>query len=133
MFQLIIFAACVATSLAQYAASTYKPAYLAPAYTAPKAYVPEPAYAPIPYSFEYNVNDPYTYDVKSQAESSDGKNVKGYYSLIEADGTKRIVEYIADDYGFNAVVKKEGTPSYAPASPAYKPVPAYKPTPYKPY
>jgi len=43
---------------------------------------------------------------------------------VEADGTKRIVEYTADEYGFNAVVKKEGTPSYAPAAPAYKP--AYK-------
>ncbi|VVC31204.1 Hypothetical protein CINCED_3A008552 [Cinara cedri] len=119
--KMIILAACVAAAVAQYAA----PAYPAPAYSAPKAYAPEPAYAPAPYSFEYAVNDPTTYDVHSQAESSDGKTVKGYYSLIEADGTKRIVEYTADDYGFNAEVKKEGTPSYS--APAYKAAPAYKP------
>jgi len=77
------------------------------------------------------VNDPATYDVKSQAEYSDGKNVKGYYSLVEPDGTKRIVEYTADEYGFNAVVKKEGTPSYAPAVPAYN-KPAYKAPPAYP-
>ena len=159
--KMIIFAACVATTLAQYAA----PAYPAPAYSAPKAYAPEPAYAPAPYSFEYSVNDPTTYDVKSQSEYSDGNGyVKGSYSLVEPDGSTRTVEYTADDYnGFNAVVKKEGgyaAPSYkAPSysAPAYKPAysapaysapaypapaaysapsyaaPAYKPAPYKAY
>lgn len=104
------------------------PAYhVAPVYQAPpayhvapaKAYVPvEPTDAPTPYSFVYSVNDPTTYDVKSQAESGDGNgNVKGFYSLLEADGSTRTVEYTADDYsGFNAVVKKEG--GYASA--AYK-------------
>ncbi|XP_050433926.1 cuticle protein 7-like [Adelges cooleyi] len=132
--KLIIFAACVASALSQYGAPAYKPAYSAPAYPAPKAYAPEPEYAPAPYSFEYSVNDPSTYDVKSQAEYSDGKTVKGYYSLVEADGTKRIVEYTADDYGFNAEVKKEGTPSYS-AAPAYsKPsysAPSYSAPAYK--
>lgn len=47
-----------------------------PAYQAPKAYAPEPDYPPAPYSFEYSVNDPTTYDVKSQSEYSDGKTVK---------------------------------------------------------
>ncbi|KAF0746839.1 cuticle protein 7-like, partial [Aphis craccivora] len=46
----IIFAACVATALAQYSAPAYKPAY-----SAPKAYAPEPTYAPTPYNFEYSV------------------------------------------------------------------------------
>lgn len=33
----------------------------------------------------------------------------GGYSLYEPDGTKRIVEYVADKHhGFNAVVKKVG-------------------------
>jgi len=135
---MIVFAACVATTLAQYAA----PAYPAPAYSAPKAYSPEPAYAPAPYSFEYSVNDPYTYDVKSQSEYADGNGyVKGTYSLVEPDGSTRVVEYTADDYnGFNAEVKKidggyktpYSAPAYKPAypAPAY-PAPAYKPA-YKP-
>ncbi|XP_025416736.1 cuticle protein 7-like isoform X2 [Sipha flava] len=133
--KLIVLVACATFAMSQYAAPAYKPvAYpSALAYPEPKAYAPEPAYPPIPYSFEYSVNDPSTYDVKSQAEYSDGKTVKGYYSLVEADGTKRIVEYTADDYGFNAEVKKEGSPSYAPAAPVYKPAPAYKPAPYKAY
>ncbi|KAL4112886.1 hypothetical protein QTP88_016605 [Uroleucon formosanum] len=129
--KMIIFAACVASALAQYSAPAYKPAYSAPAYSAPKAYAPEPAYAPAPYSFEYSVNDPHTYDVHSQSESSDGYgNVKGTYSLLEADGSTRVVDYTADSYGFNAEVKKiEGgykAPYSAPA-PAYKAAPAYKP------
>jgi Insect cuticle protein len=37
--------------------------------------------------------------------------VKGQYSLVEADGTRRIVDYTADSvHGFNAVVSKEGQP-----------------------
>ncbi|VVC29916.1 Insect cuticle protein,Chitin-binding type R&R consensus [Cinara cedri] len=107
---MIIFAACVATTLAL-------PAYPAPAYSAPKAYAPEPSYAPAPYSFEYSVNDPSTYDIHSQSESSDGNGyVKGTYSLVEPDGSTRVVEYTADDYsGFNAEVKKiEGSGYKAP-------------------
>jgi hypothetical protein len=91
---------------------------------------PSPAYsAPAPYSFEYSVNDPYTYDVKSQHEYSDGNGyVKGSYSLLEADGSTRTVEYTADDYnGFNAVVKNEG--GYK--APSYSTPVAYK-APYKP-
>ena len=132
---MIIFAACVATTLAQYAAPAYPshhaaPAYSAPAYSAPKAYAPEPTYAPKPYSFEYSVNDPHTYDVHSQSEHSDGYgNVKGTYSLLEADGSTRVVDYTADSYGFNAEVKKiEGHGhGYSAPAPAYKSAPAYKP------
>ncbi|XP_050544641.1 cuticle protein 19-like [Daktulosphaira vitifoliae] len=126
--KLIIFAACVASALSQYAAPAYPaPAYSVPAYPAVKAYAPEPAYPPRPYSFEYSVNDPHTYDVKSQHEYSDGNgNVKGSYSLLESDGTTRVVEYTADSYGFNAEVKKIGGQAYS--APAYKPTyaaPAY--------
>lgn len=144
---MIVFATCLSSALAQYVVPAYSaptaayhlsPSYhvspvyqAAPAYrVAPaKAYVPvEPTNAPTPYNFVYSVNDPTTYDVKSQAESSDGNgNVKGFYSLLESDGSTRTVEYTADDYnGFNAVVKKEG--GYA--SVAYKPAAA---APYKPY
>ncbi|XP_025416733.1 cuticle protein 7-like [Sipha flava] len=131
--KIIFLAAYVSVALAQYAAPAafYKPAYSpAPVYAAYKPYaVAEPAYPPAPYNFEYAVNDYQTGDVKSQAEASDGKTVKGYYSLVEPDGTKRIVEYTADDYGFNAVVKKEGSP-VAYAAPAYRSIaaaPVYRP------
>ncbi|XP_075992707.1 uncharacterized protein LOC142987669 [Anticarsia gemmatalis] len=59
-------------------------------------------------SFSYEVADPNTGDYKSQVESRNGGNVVGQYSLLEADGTKRIVDYTADDVnGFNAVVRKD--------------------------
>ncbi|CAK1602728.1 unnamed protein product [Parnassius mnemosyne] len=59
-------------------------------------------------SFAYDVADPITGDFKSQSETRVGGTVKGQYSLLEADGTKRTVDYTADDInGFNAVVKNE--------------------------
>ncbi|XP_045460312.1 larval cuticle protein A3A-like [Harmonia axyridis] len=99
-----------------YAAPTYSVAHAPVAYAAPiaKAIVPvaktivaEPS-APAHYDFGYSVNDPHTGDSKSQQESRRGDVVQGSYSLIEADGSKRIVEYTADPHnGFNAVVHKE--------------------------
>jgi hypothetical protein len=67
-------------------------------------------YDPNPqYSFSYDIHDGLTGDAKSQTESRDGDVVKGQYSLVEADGTRRIVDYTADPvHGFNAVVHKEG-------------------------
>lgn len=39
----------------------------------------------------------------------EGDHVKGSYSLKEADGTTRLVEYVAGPHsGFNAVVKRIG-------------------------
>ncbi|KAJ8962754.1 hypothetical protein NQ318_001152 [Aromia moschata] len=64
--------------------------------------------APPNYQFGYSVSDAHTGDVKSQEETRQGDAVKGSYSLIEADGSRRIVEYTADDHsGFNAVVHRE--------------------------
>ena len=48
------------------------------------------------YEFAYKVEDPHTGDNKYQHEARDGDVVKGVYSLHEADGTIRIVEYHAD-------------------------------------
>lgn len=56
------------------------------------------------------MSDPHTGDKKQQHEQRDGHVVKGGYSLKEADGTTRIVEYHADPKnGFSAVVKRVGT------------------------
>jgi hypothetical protein len=61
------------------------------------------------YKFEYGVKDAHTGDHKNQWEVRDGDVVKGEYSLDEADGTKRVVQYTSDKHnGFNAVVKKIG-------------------------
>ncbi|XP_065340570.1 larval cuticle protein A3A-like [Cloeon dipterum] len=114
---------------AAYAAPAYgyaapalaRAAYAAPlAYAAPvaKAVVAAPALAKVAvpaeydanpqYSYAYSVSDALTGDNKQQQESRQGDVVQGSYSLIEADGTRRIVDYTADPInGFNAVVHKE--------------------------
>ncbi|CAG9837294.1 unnamed protein product [Diabrotica balteata] len=88
------------------------------AYAAPvaKAVLAEPS-APAHYDFAYGVADPHTGDSKSQHESRRGDFVHGSYSLLESDGTKRVVDYTADPHhGFNAVVHNE------PAAHAVAPV-----------
>lgn len=61
------------------------------------------------YHYDYAVHDLKHHDIKHQWETRDGDKVKGEYSLIEPDGTKRIVQYEADKHtGFNAIVKRVG-------------------------
>lgn len=105
------------------------------------------------YNFAYDVSDAHTGDIKSQTETRDGDTVRGQYTLVEPDGTRRVVDYTADEHnGFNAVVSKEGHPAttVVPRPPpaaneyaayrsagAYRPSEAYRPpgayNPYKPY
>lgn len=60
------------------------------------------------YQYAYNVQDTLTGDSKAQEEIREGGVVKGRYSLIEADGSRRTVNYYADPLnGFNAVVQKD--------------------------
>lgn len=60
------------------------------------------------------MKDLHTGDVKHQWEKKDGHKVTGHYSLVEPDGSVRIVDYTADEKsGFNAVVKHKG-PSVHP-------------------
>lgn len=68
------------------------------------------------YRFGYDVADTLTGDYKSQTEQRDGDLVQGQYSLVDPDGTRRIVDYAADPVnGFNAVVRKEPLVAAAPA------------------
>ncbi|KXJ77754.1 cuticle protein 19-like [Aedes albopictus] len=61
------------------------------------------------YKYEYGVKDGHTGDHKSQWEHRDGDVVKGGYTLDEADGTHREVEYKSDHHnGFQAHVKRVG-------------------------
>ncbi|KPI97774.1 Cuticle protein 7 [Papilio xuthus] len=71
-------------------------------------------YAAPHYAFEYSVADHHTGDIKSQHETREGDAVQGAYSLHEADGTVRTVQYTADAHnGFNAVVHREGHATHA--------------------
>ncbi|KAK9301616.1 hypothetical protein QLX08_006053 [Tetragonisca angustula] len=81
------------------------------------------------YSFAYDVQDALTGDSKAQYETRNGDLVQGSYSLIEADGTRRIVEYTADPInGFNAVVSREpATAVAAIAAPLVPYAPAIAP------
>ncbi|CAD6227759.1 GSCOCG00006215001-RA-CDS [Cotesia congregata] len=81
-------------------------------------------YDPYPqYTFAYDVQDAVTGDSKAQYETRNGDIVQGSYSLIEADGTRRIVDYTADPVnGFNAVVNRE--PAVAVTPVVAKTVPA---------
>ncbi|XP_014250404.1 cuticle protein 21-like [Cimex lectularius] len=111
-----VFAILLALSVvqAQYLAN-YPRVVQAPVAVGGDTFDPNPRY-----NFEYQVQDPTTGDFKSQRESRDGDVVQGSYSLLEADGTTRVVEYTADSVnGFNAVVHKEGAAHPAPVQPLY--------------
>ncbi|KAI8116988.1 Neurobeachin-like protein 1 [Lucilia cuprina] len=75
------------------------------------------------YKYAYDVQDTLTGDSKTQEETRDGDVVRGSYSLIEADGSRRVVNYYADSVnGFNAVVSKELPVAAAPVVAAPAPV-----------
>ncbi|KAF6200886.1 hypothetical protein GE061_005333 [Apolygus lucorum] len=69
----------------------------------PEEYDPNPQY-----SYQYAIQDPSTGDSKGFSESRDGDVVRGRYSLVEPDGSTRVVDYTADPvHGFNAVVSRQ--------------------------
>lgn len=71
-------------------------------------------------SFSYGVSDPNTGDIKDQHEKRVGDSVVGQYSLLEADGTKRTVEYSSHpSTGFNAVVRKDPAHGIHPSGLGY--------------
>ncbi|XP_046399552.1 cuticle protein 21-like [Ischnura elegans] len=74
-------------------------------------------YDPNPhYSYSYDVQDALTGDSKGASETRDGDVVKGSYNFLEADGTRRVVEYTADPVnGYNAVVRNEAAGKVAVA------------------
>jgi len=101
----------------------YKPAFYrqpAPVYLAPAPIRYEPPIAikeaPKPYSFGYNA--PAIGGGSSRHESSDGNGrVVGSYTVVDADGRARVVDYYADETGFHANVKtnEPGTANQNPA------------------
>ncbi|XP_020818301.1 larval cuticle protein A3A-like [Drosophila serrata] len=83
-------------------------------------------YDPHPqYRFSYGVDDKLTGDNKGQVEERDGDVVRGEYSLVDADGYKRTVQYTADPInGFNAVVNREPLVKAVAVAPVVKTVAA---------
>ncbi|XP_049303467.1 larval cuticle protein A2B-like isoform X1 [Bactrocera dorsalis] len=98
--------------------------HAAPVAVAQKVVVKSEEYDPHPqYKFSYGVDDKLTGDSKSQVEERDGDVVRGEYSLIDADGYKRTVQYTADPInGFNAVVNREPLVKAVAVAPVVKTV-----------
>ncbi|KRF99532.1 uncharacterized protein Dwil_GK12248, isoform B [Drosophila willistoni] len=117
-FKFVFALAFVAVASAGYAPLAYHQAVApvaAPLAVAHKVVVKsEEPYDPHPqYRFSYGVDDKLTGDNKAQVEERDGDVVRGEYSLIDADGYKRTVQYTADPInGFNAVVNREPLAHY---------------------
>ncbi|KAL7730797.1 hypothetical protein ACLKA6_003565 [Drosophila palustris] len=115
---------------AYHAAATYGApvaTYAAPVAVAQKVVVKsDETYDPHPqYRFSYGVDDKLTGDSKAQVEERDGDVVRGEYSLVDADGYKRTVQYTADPInGFNAVVNREPLVKTVAVAPVVKTVAA---------
>uniref|UniRef100_T1ILI0 Uncharacterized protein n=1 Tax=Strigamia maritima TaxID=126957 RepID=T1ILI0_STRMM len=116
-----------------------------------RGYYGDDHYQDIDYKFKYVVRDDQTYNYQTRDEEKDGKTVRGSYSLVEPDGSTRIVKYTADEYGFHAQVDNDKSETsygqdyksshyYRPSydkKPSYSqqsvyPVPSYAPK-YKSY
>ncbi|XP_015172507.1 PREDICTED: larval cuticle protein A2B-like [Polistes dominula] len=113
-FKFVVLAALVAAANAGFIPSApvayaAAPVAVAPVAKAVVAKAVDTDFDPHPqYSYAYDVHDSLTGDAKSQHETRDGDVVQGSYSLLEADGSRRTVDYTADPVnGFNAVVRKE--------------------------
>ncbi|KAK0170274.1 hypothetical protein PV328_010853 [Microctonus aethiopoides] len=137
-FKFIMFAAFLAMARAGdlFAAAPVAPlAYAAPAVAKLATpvlakHIEEPYDSNPQYSYGYDVQDSLTGDNKQQHESRNGDLVQGSYSFIEADGSRRIVEYTADPLnGFNAVVRKEPGTVAAAAAPVIAKAPVAIATP----
>ncbi|XP_049866469.1 cuticle protein 21-like isoform X2 [Pectinophora gossypiella] len=60
------------------------------------------------YTYAYGVEDPHTGNLQNHKEHRDGDVVRGEYSLVEPDGSVRLVRYTADPKnGFQATVHKQ--------------------------
>lgn len=65
------------------------------------------------YRFGYKVNAIETGDIKQHVETRSKDDVKGEYFVIEPNGVSRLVQYIANANGFNAVVRHQFGTKYS--------------------
>lgn len=115
-FQLTVFAALIAIARASGVVPVAAPLAVA-AKLSDSEFDPNPQY-----SFAYDVQDTITGDSKSQIESRNGNLVQGQYSVVDPDGTRRVVDYTADPVnGFNAVVSKQPLVKAVAAAPVAAP------------
>ncbi|KAI4459331.1 structural contituent of cuticle [Holotrichia oblita] len=63
-------------------------------------------YDPDTYSYNYDVSNDETGDNKNKWEKRENNVVRGAYSIVEPDGSTRLVEYTADANGFRPIVTK---------------------------
>ncbi|XP_055939645.1 cuticle protein 10.9-like [Argiope bruennichi] len=100
--------------------------FLAFAFVAANAQGPIPDYrinpyydeSPKPYAFNYNALLDDGVGQSSRTETADGSGrVQGSYTLNNDEGHSRVVEYVADQNGFRAVVRtnEPGTDNQNPA------------------
>lgn len=86
----------------------------------------------IEYDYNYSVHDDSTKDIKQHHEKALNGAIVGQYSLMDADGYRRIVDYTADDKnGFKAVVRREfvEVPKNAPIVEKVPPTPKFNAEP----
>uniref|UniRef100_A0A1B0AR38 Uncharacterized protein n=1 Tax=Glossina palpalis gambiensis TaxID=67801 RepID=A0A1B0AR38_9MUSC len=90
------------------------------------------------YEFSYGVEDTEARILHNRNEIRDGDDVKGVYSLVDPDGTLRVVRYTADNVnGFKAEVITNGLSTihgaqlspFPSLSPSPSPTPTQPPTP----
>uniref|UniRef100_A0A0P5K2W5 Cuticle protein n=1 Tax=Daphnia magna TaxID=35525 RepID=A0A0P5K2W5_9CRUS len=112
MNKFIVLATLIAAAVAADLPAYGKPSYPAAGYAKPEEY------APMPYSFDWNVKDEPSYNDFGHKETSDGKVVTGSYRVVLPDGRTQIVTYKADENGYVADVKYEGEAQYP--APEYK-------------
>ncbi|XP_054739303.1 larval cuticle protein A2B-like [Anastrepha obliqua] len=119
-----VYHAAPVAPVAYHAAPASVAYHAAPVAVAQKVVVKSEEYDPHPqYKFSYGVDDKLTGDSKSQVEERDGDVVRGEYSLIDADGYKRTVQYTSDPVnGFNAVVNREPLVKAVAVAPVVKTV-----------
>ncbi|XP_075587598.1 uncharacterized protein LOC124499120 isoform X1 [Dermatophagoides farinae] len=76
------------------------------------------SYSHQPYGFGYNIEDGYGNKQWRHEKSSNPHQVIGSYGYKDKNGILREVEYVADKYGFRAVIKTT-EPGTANSDPAY--------------
>ncbi|XP_058975415.1 transcription initiation factor IIA subunit 1-like [Musca domestica] len=83
------------------------------------------------YEFAYGVEDTQAHILHNRNEMRDGDAVKGVYSVVDPDGTLRVVRYTADDVnGFQAEVVKNGISAIHGQLQKDTPAPSHIPTDY---
>lgn len=87
------------------------------------------------YQFGYQVRDPDSHQFRTESGDAYGR-VVGSYGLSEADGRHRIVDYVADEYGFRARVRTnepgtgaENSAAVLVSQPGHPPAPPRIPQP----